>query len=57
MIDGVQAVFVVAAALAALALLVVLALVEVPLKEGGSAPRKDGSVRTPRAVAMSGEAS
>ena len=56
-IEGAQAVFVVAAALAALALLVVLALVEVPLKEGGSAPRKDGSVRTPRAVAMSGEAS
>jgi MFS family permease len=56
-IEGAQAVFVVASALAALALLVVLALVEVPLKEGSSAPRKDGSVRTPHAVAMSGEAS
>jgi EmrB/QacA subfamily drug resistance transporter len=56
-IEGAQAVFVVAAALAALALLVVLALVEVPLKEGRSAPRRDGSVRTPRAVAMSGEVS
>ena len=46
MIDGVQTVFVVAAALAALALLAVLALVEVPLK---AAPRH-AAARRPEAA-------
>ena len=46
-IDGVQTVFVVAAALSALALVAVVALVEVPLKAGDTPP----SVRNPRAVA------
>ena len=49
-IDGVQTVFVVAAALAALALIAALALVEVPLRTGDAPPSKD---RKPRTVAMS----
>ena len=55
-IHGVQAVFVVAAPVAAIALIIVLRLPELPLRTGapGSGEKARGAERAPRAVAESG---